>query len=138
MVWTFIDEMLNAVLFLLIGLEVLAIDTTRTYLFVGLGLIPAVLFARFLGVAGPVLALRMGREIDPGTIRILTWGGLKGGVSVALAMKLPAFDGRSAILTVTYMIVVFSIVVQGLTVGRLLRWLYPAPAEHGLPTKTHA
>ncbi|HVJ93612.1 MAG TPA: cation:proton antiporter, partial [Labilithrix sp.] len=125
-VWTFIDEMLNAVLFLLIGLEVLAIDTSRNYLFVGLGLVPAVLFARLVSVAGPVLALRMGREIDPGTIRILTWGGLKGGVSVALAMKLPEFDGRAAILTVTYVIVIFSIVVQGLTVGRLLRWVYPA------------
>ena len=128
-VWTFIDEMLNAVLFLLIGLEVFAIDISRNYLFVGLGLVPAVLFARLVSVAGPVLALRMGREIDPGTIRILTWGGLKGGVSVALAMKLPAFDGRAAILTVTYVIVIFSIVVQGLTVGRLLRWVYPASAK---------
>ncbi|HVJ18101.1 MAG TPA: sodium:proton antiporter [Polyangiaceae bacterium] len=128
-IWTFIDEMLNAVLFLLIGLELLAIDISRYFIFVGLALVPAVLFARLVSVAGPVLALRMGREIDPWTIRILTWGGLKGGVSVALAMKLPEFDGRAAVLTVTYVIVIFSIVVQGLTVGRLLRWAYPGTAS---------
>lgn len=126
-VWTFIDEMLNAVLFLLIGLEVFAIDTRQTYLFVGLGLIPALLFARFLSVAVPVAALRTSRSIDPGTIRMLTWGGLKGGISVALAMKLPDFAGRDLILTVTYVVVVFSIVVQGLSLGPLLRRMYPEP-----------
>ena len=66
-----------------------------------------------------------GTTIGPGTIRVLTWGGLKGGVSVALAMKLPEFDGRNAILTATYVVVVFSIVVQGLTVGKLIRMLTP-------------
>lgn len=129
-VWTFIDEMLNAVLFLLIGLEVFAIDYSRTgYLLALLLLIPGVLVARFAGVALPVAALRLRREIDPGTVRVLTWGGLKGGISVALAMKLPAFDGRDAVLTVTYGIVVFSIVVQGLTVGRLIRRVVPQPSE---------
>ena len=127
-VWTFIDETLNAVLFLLIGLEVFAIDTRPAYLIVGAVLIPAVLLARFVGVAAPVFALRMTREIDAGTIRMLTWGGLKGGVSVALAMKLPEFDGRTAVLTVTYMIVVFSIIVQGLSIGRVIRKLYPTSA----------
>jgi monovalent cation:H+ antiporter, CPA1 family len=130
-VWTFIDEMLNAVLFLLIGLEVFAIDTSRWYLFAGLALIPLVLIARFMGVAIPVVALRIRREIDKGTVRMLTWGGLKGGISVALAMKLPDFEGRNAVLTVTYVIVVFSIVVQGLTVGRMIRFLYPTPPAPG-------
>lgn len=127
-VWTFIDETLNAVLFLLIGLVVFAIDTSYSSLFAGLGLIPAVLFARFVGVAIPVFALRLRQKIDRGTIRLLTWGGLKGGVSVALAMKLPAFEGRDAILTVTYVIVVFSIAVQGLTIGRVIRRLHPEAA----------
>jgi len=126
-VWTFIDEMLNAVLFLLIGLEVFAIDTRRIFLFVGLGLVPAVLLARFLSVAIPVAALRTSRAIDPGTIRMLTWGGLKGGISVALAMKLPDFAGRELILTATYVVVVFSIVVQGLSLGPMLRRMYPEP-----------
>jgi len=128
-VWTFTDEMLNAVLFLLIGLEVFAIDTQRAYVFIGLGLIPAMLVARFVSVAIPVTTLRIRREIGPGTIRALTWGGIKGGVSVALAMKLPEFPGRTAILTVTYVLVIFSIVAQGLSLGPLLRRLFPAKAE---------
>jgi len=128
-VWTFIDEMLNAVLFLLIGLEVFAIDTSRTYVFAGLGLIPAMLLARFVSVAVPVVALRIRRDIGPGTIRALTWGGIKGGVSVALAMKLPEFEGRTAVLTITYVIVIFSIVVQGLSLGPMLRRMFPAKAE---------
>jgi monovalent cation:H+ antiporter, CPA1 family len=128
-VWTFIDESLNAVLFLLIGLEVFAIEITRSYLLAGLALIPAVLFARLVGVAAPVFGLRLKQQIGPGTVRMLTWGGLKGGISVALAMKLPEFEGRAAVLTVTYVIVVFSIVVQGLTVGRLIRRMYPQPPD---------
>ncbi len=128
-VWTFVDETLNAVLFLLIGLEVFAIDMSGPYLTAGLILIPGALLARFLGVAIPIFALRLKREIDAGTVRVLTWGGLKGGVSVALAMKLPEFQGRNAVLTVTYLIVVFSIAVQGLTIGRMIRRLYPTSAN---------
>lgn len=128
-IWTFIDETLNAVLFLLIGLEVFAIDTRWGYLVAGLALIPLVLGARFMGVAIPVFGLRMRQEIGAGTVRMLTWGGLKGGVSVALAMKLPPFEGRDIVLTVTYVVVVFSIVIQGLTVGRLIRRLYPAVSD---------
>jgi monovalent cation:H+ antiporter, CPA1 family len=125
-VWTFIDETLNAVLFLLIGLEVFAIDYSRTdYLKASICLVVAVLFARFVSVALPILAFRLRTTIGPGTIRVLTWGGLKGGVSVALAMKLPEFEGRNAVLTATYVVVVFSIVVQGLTVGKLIRILAP-------------
>jgi monovalent cation:H+ antiporter, CPA1 family len=128
-VWMFIDEMLNAVLFLLIGFEVFAIDYSRkSYLMVLACLIPGVLLARFVGVALPVAILRLKREIDAGTVRVLTWGGLKGGISVVLAMKLPEFEGRNAILTVTYGIVIFSIIVQGLTVGRLIRRVYPQPS----------
>ena len=126
-VWTFVDELLNAVLFLLIGIEVLAIDSRSAYLWAAAALIPGVLAARFLGVLLPVSVLRLRREIDRGTVRVLTWGGLKGGISVALAMKLPEFEGRNAVLTVTYVIVVFSIIVQGLTVGPLIRRTYPQP-----------
>lgn len=127
-IWTFIDETLNAVLFLLIGFVVFAIDTRTAYLYGGLIIIPTVLAARFAGVFIPVMLLQLRREIDRGTVAVLTWGGLKGGVSVALAMKLPDFPGRTAVLTVTYIVVVFSIVVQGLTVGKLIRRLYPKTA----------
>ncbi len=128
-VWTFVDETLNAVLFLLIGLEVFAIDMSGPYVLAGLLLIPTVLAARLLGVAIPIFGIRLKRQIEAGTVRVLTWGGLKGGVSVALAMKLPEFQGRNAVLTVTYLIVVFSIAVQGLTVGRMIRKLYPTSSD---------
>ncbi|MFO7563824.1 MAG: sodium:proton antiporter [Enhygromyxa sp.] len=123
-VWTFIDETLNALLFLLIGVELLAIDYSRSdYIIAGVLLIPAVLGARLLGVATPLTVLRRRLDIGPGTIPVLTWGGLKGGISIALAMKMPDFPGRNAVLTVTYAIVVFSIIVQGLSVGPLIRRL---------------
>jgi monovalent cation:H+ antiporter, CPA1 family len=129
-VWTFIDETLNAMLFLLIGVEVFAIDYSRTdYLVAGLILIPAVLCARLIGVGTPLTVLRARLDIGPGTVRVLTWGGLKGGISIALAMKTPDFPGRNAVLTVTYAIVVFSIVVQGLTLGPLIRRLTSGNAK---------
>lgn len=121
-VWTFIDETLNAVLFLLIGVEVFAIDySSGPYLAAGGIMIVVVLFARLCGVAGP-LALLGGRAgTERGTVAVLTWGGLKGGISIALAMETPEFPGRNAVLTVTYAIVVFSIIVQGLTLAPLIR-----------------
>lgn len=129
-VWTFIDETLNALLFLLIGVEVFAIDYSRGDHLLAAGLlIPAVLGARLLGVAIPLTALRAKLAIGRGTVRLLTWGGIKGGISIALAMKLPDFPGRDAILTVTYAVVIFSIIVQGLTVGRLIRVFKSASDE---------
>ncbi len=121
-VWTFVDETLNALLFLLIGVEVFAIDYShRDYLLAAAALIPLVLCARWTGVALPLAALRSRVKIGAGAVSVLTWGGLKGGISIALAMKTPDFVGRNAVLTVTYAIVVFSILVQGLTVGPLIR-----------------
>lgn len=121
-VWTFIDETLNAVLFLLIGIEVLAIDySRRDYLLAAAMLVPLVLLARLVGVAIPLAALGRRAGLGSGAIPVLTWGGLKGGISIALAMKTPDFPGRNAVLTATYSVVVFSILVQGLTVGPLIR-----------------
>lgn len=121
-VWTFIDETLNALLFLLIGVELFAIDySRRDYLVAAAILIPVVLMARLVSVAAPFTLLRARLAIGRGSVRILTWGGLKGGISIALAMKTPDFPGRNALLTATYGVVVFSIVVQGLTLGPLLR-----------------
>jgi CPA1 family monovalent cation:H+ antiporter len=124
-VWYFIDEALNAILFLLIGLEVFALELEPGQLAAGLVLIPLVLLARAGGVAGPLTALKTRFDFMTGTRRVLIWGGLKGGVSVALAMKLPDFPGRGAILTAAYATVVFSIIVQGLTVGRLIERVAP-------------
>jgi len=84
-------------------------------------LIPIVLGARFISVSLPISLLRLRRAFSPGVIKILTWGGLRGGVSVALALSLPMGEPRDIILAITYVIVVFSIVVQGLTIGKLVR-----------------
>jgi len=119
--WELIDEILNAVLFVLIGLEVLVLPFTRDVLLASLAMIPLVLLARLISVGLPINLLRMRREFSPGVVKVLTWGGLRGGVSVALALSLPAGEPREIILAITYAIVVFSIVVQGLTIGRLVK-----------------
>jgi CPA1 family monovalent cation:H+ antiporter len=121
--WELIDEILNAVLFVLIGLEVLILPFTNDVLLAATLLIPLVLAARFISVGIPISLMRKTREFSPGAVKILTWGGLRGGISVALALSLPSGEARDTILAITYVIVVFSIVVQGLTIGRLVKAL---------------
>jgi CPA1 family monovalent cation:H+ antiporter len=123
--WELIDEILNALLFLLIGLEVLVMPFTRALLIAGLMTIVITLFARWASVGGAVLLMRTFRSFSPGMIGILTWGGLRGGISVALALSIPLVPERTTIVTITYMIVVFSIAVQGMTLGRLVERIYP-------------
>ncbi len=118
--WELLDELLNAVLFVLIGLEVLVLSFQRSYLVAGLVAIPLVLAARWLSVVVQVKAFSVVREFSARTITILTWGGLRGGISVALALSLPIGPMRDAVVTITYAVVVFSILVQGLTINRVL------------------
>jgi CPA1 family monovalent cation:H+ antiporter len=119
--WELVDEILNAVLFVLIGLEVLSLSFHKAYLPAALMLIPAVLLARFISVGVPLSLMRTYRSFTPHTVKIMTWGGLRGGISVALALSLPAGAERDAILAITYVVVVFSIIVQGLSVSRLVQ-----------------
>jgi len=119
--WELIDEILNAVLFVMIGLEMLILTLADGYIVAGLLMIPIVLLARFLSVGLPVTIMRYFRPFTPRAVTIMTWGGLRGGISVALALSLPAGRESELILLVTYMIVIFSIMVQGLTLGKVIR-----------------
>ena len=125
--WKLIDEILNAVLFLLIGIEVFAISFGWQAAQAGLAAIVLALVARLAAVAVPVLILKPFRTFSPGVIPIMTWGGLKGGISVALALSLPDTGWKPLILTATYMVVIFSIVIQGLTVKSLANRLGREP-----------
>lgn len=126
--WHLLDEALNAILFILIGLEMMIIAESFVIsnLLIGLIGIVIVLSARFLGVSIPVTIMSRFREFEPKTIQILTWGGLRGGISVALALSLADFEWidqgiKETILFTTYSVVVFSILVQGLTIGALMK-----------------
>ncbi|MGY2131977.1 cation:proton antiporter [Hymenobacter sp. HD11105] len=121
--WEIIDEILNAVLFVLIGLEVLVVQIGLTDLLVGAVAIVVVLLARLVAVALPLSVLRFRRDFTEHSIKILTWGGLRGGISVALALSLPPSPARDLIVGVTYVVVIFSIIVQGLTIGPLVKRL---------------
>ena len=118
--WELIDEILNAILFLLIGVELLIIVADSTWIVAGIIMIPVVLGVRFLSVSVPVKLLRRLREFSPNVVAILTWGGLRGGISLALAMSLPQGQERDLLVTVAYCVVVFSILVQGTTIKRLI------------------
>lgn len=127
--WELLDEMLNVVLFVLIGLEVLLLEFTGAYFAAGLLAIPLVLLARFVSVGIPVSLLRAlaRRNFSEHAVKILVWGGLKGGISVALALTLPPAPERDVFLVITYIIVIFSITVQGLTIGRVAKHLSNRP-----------
>jgi CPA1 family monovalent cation:H+ antiporter len=117
--WHVVDEALNAILFLLIGLEVLIIPWTGEYVIFGVVAIVITLLGRFSGVGVPISIMRTLRTFEKGTIRVLTWGGLRGGISVALALSLPDVPVKDLFVTATYSVVVFSVIVQGLTVSPL-------------------
>ena len=119
--WKLIDEILNAVLFLMIGLEVFAIAFSMDAVVAGVLSIGLSLLARLVAVFVPITLLRPFRGFSKGIVPIMTWGGLKGGISVALALSLPDSEWKPLILTVTYIVVLFSIIVQGLTVAQLAR-----------------
>lgn len=119
--WALIDEILNAVLFLLIGLEVIAISADWRLLLIGLAAIPLVLVARALSVAGPLIVLHPFQRLGRLAMPTLVWGGLRGGISIALALSLGG--GQTMILAATYVVVLFAVLVQGGTIGKLIiRW----------------
>lgn len=121
--WELIDDILNTILFLLIGFEVLVIKVNGTILLIGGIVILVVLFARWVSVAFPIMLLKLRMKFEKNAIAILTWGGLRGGISVALALSLPSEMYRNEFVTITYVVVIFSIIVQGLTIGKVSKRL---------------
>jgi len=123
--WELLDEILNALLFVLVGLEALVLPITGRMVGAGVAAIGVVLLARLLSVWLPLVLLRGSGLFTPSqhSVAVLTWGGLRGGLSVALALSLPAAAPRELLVGITYVIVVFSIIGQGLTIGPLVRWL---------------
>jgi len=119
--WELIDELLNSVLFLLIGLEIIVIAISPELAILGLAAIPLVLAGRAIAVGGPMLLLRPLGLVGEGGYRILVWGGLRGGISIALALALPAGDIRNMLLAATFFVVLFSVLIQGATVGRMVK-----------------
>lgn len=127
--WRVVDDILNAILFVLIGLEVLVMPFQDAYLLAIFVLIPAVLLARAISTGLPWLLLRHRHRFDYGALPVLVWGGLRGALSVAMALSLPNGGIRDAIVAITYGIVVFSILVQGTTIRPLVaRWTRRTPA----------
>ena len=130
--WELVDEILNSVLFLLIGLKIVFLLQHSSYeiayplligLFIAITLLS--LFARFLAIAVPVQIKSLNSEVNPGTVPILTWAGIRGGVSVALALSLPSSSESELLLFVTYLLVLFSVAIQGLTIENVIKRYYP-------------
>jgi CPA1 family monovalent cation:H+ antiporter len=118
--WQMVDEILNAVLFLLLALEVFAVaGDTRTLVASALA-VPVALIGRLISVTVPLTAMSLRGKYRRGIVPVLTWSGLRGGISVAMVLSLPRFPARDALIACTYAVVVFSILVQGLTVRRVL------------------
>ncbi|MEQ8241464.1 MAG: sodium:proton antiporter [Cyclobacteriaceae bacterium] len=121
--WELLDVFLNAILFVLIGLEVLILSFEGNYILAGALLIPIALACRYLALLGPIQIFKKKLDFVPKTGLMMTWGGLRGGISIALALSLTDEMNRELIVAITYIIVVFSIIVQGLTVEKVLNWL---------------
>lgn len=117
--WEVVDEILNMILFVLIGLEVIIVHFDAKSLLIAVLAIPLVLLGRFISVSVPISLMRLRKTFLPYTIRMMVWGGLRGGISIALALSLPAGEERDLIIKLTYAVVVFSILIQGLTIGKV-------------------
>jgi CPA1 family monovalent cation:H+ antiporter len=135
--WSMVDEIMNAVLFLLIGLEVFAIHMTGKGWIAAVAVVPIALLARLIAVSVPIAFLRRIREYPRGIVQILTWGGLRGGISVALVLSLPEFEQKELLLSCTYAVVLFSVLVQGLTMRRVFSYFGVGQGSSGRTAAHH-
>jgi len=121
--WELVDVLLNTILFVMIGMEILVLTFDGKFILAGVLAIPMLLFARYLSLMLPIKFFAKKLDFVPNTNLIMTWGGLRGGISIALALSLTQEMHRDLFLVITYIIVVFSIIGQGLTVGKLIKKL---------------
>jgi CPA1 family monovalent cation:H+ antiporter len=119
--WELIDILLNTILFVMIGMEILVLTFNGKYILAGLIMIPLLLFARYFSLLLPIKMYAKELNFIPKTSVIMTWGGLRGGISIALALSLTADMERDLFLVITYIAVIFSIIVQGLTIGKVIK-----------------
>ncbi len=123
--WELMDILLNTILFVLIGMEMLALEFKGIYILAGLIAIPVVLISRYTSLILPVNFFKRKLNFVPHTAKIMTWAGLRGGISIALALGLTEVMHRELFLVITYVVVVFSILAQGLSVGKMVKKLIP-------------
>jgi len=122
--WELIDVLMNAILFVLIGLELLTLEFNLEYLIAGFIAIPIILFSRYISLLLPATLFKKYINTDKKTVWLMTWGGLRGGLSIAMALSLPANMPKNQFVFMIYMIVLFSIIIQGLTVGKLVKRIF--------------
>ncbi|NJO25740.1 MAG: sodium:proton antiporter [Bacteroidia bacterium] len=122
--WELVDVLMNAILFVLIGLRLMVLDFSLSYLLAGLLAIPIVLSARWISIRLPLFITRKTKTFDSKAVTLMVWGGLRGGLSIAMALSLARTTEKDLIVFITYIIVLFSILVQGLTLEKLARRLY--------------
>lgn len=127
--WELIDVLLNTILFVMIGMEILVLTFESSYILAGFIVIPILLLARYLSLLLPIKLYAKKLDFVPKTNLIMTWGGLRGGISIALALSLTSSMSRDLFLVITYIVVVFSIVIQGLTVGKLIKRFTLEPSK---------
>ncbi len=128
--WHLVDDILNSFLFVMIGLEILSIHTGWIPFGIGVLAFFIILGVRMISVAGPLLILEPLSQFSWKVLSVMTWGGMRGGLSVALALAIPQGEHKSLIVSITYSVVVLSIILQGLTLRPLIQRLYPTPAPH--------
>jgi CPA1 family monovalent cation:H+ antiporter len=124
--WELIDAILNSVLFLLIGLELIVVNVELRFGWIAVSVIPVVIVARLLAISIPFAILRPFVRFIKGSVPVLVWGGVRGGISIALALSIPYGDERPLILTATYAVVLFTVIVQGLTIKEVIRLAVPS------------
>jgi CPA1 family monovalent cation:H+ antiporter len=127
--WELIDVLMNAILFVLIGLRLMVLEYKSIYLVIGIFTIPIVLLARYVSIKLPLLISNKWIRLDQKAQLLMTWGGLRGGLAIAMALSISNEQHKDMLVFITYIVVLFSILVQGLTVGRFARRLYSSPKK---------